>query len=610
MRFFFKVEFASGKVSQTRSIDSNRCVLVLDVLERILDEKLQLHPRDSLMWEALNSTDRSELQTSCSLEDLDKENGPGSINNPFLLVSPEADIKKAKQVLFYQGIAPQVLSELSDKFLRVPADLAELIFAGESTPHHSHQAGEPAPSRKADFILYKRNSFRKQIEFLEEQVIKGMKRGWILGPPGTGKSVSAFVFARNIASSGWISSWIKCIAGVPLYCIRFSGNTWCSSKITDNLTAIDLLESADESNHMVIIDGYRNGKMDLEKLLKGTKEWWRDKISERRIVVVASVAAREGNDTDEQMHEEEFFEDSWVQEEFVAACEHPDLLAFAKINLDAPLRSDALNPPTTKDLIEAKMYYAGGSARYMFQFKTEKVIHEIRRAVGQVDNVPSYISQCIADTNKSIVNRLANSYHTPSGIRRGSILSDFVALELATKGGPLAIRSIRDALRAQDNKAIDGWIFELLFFANLTCVGLKLKRKSGPIQEFMKAYWPLESEVPANKELFYGQKDAWIKPAKWNQAGFDAVLISPTTKTIHFFQVTRSLKHDLALRHFADCLKGLDTQLNFEIVINVVVPISNLKKFTPNVTDISAIKKISNSWSSDSNVIILGMEDI
>ena len=126
----------------------------------------------------------------------------------------------------------------------------------------------------------------------------------------------------------------------------------------------------------------------------------------------------------------------------------------------------------------------------------------------------------------------------------------------------------------------------------------------------MKAYWPLESEVPANKELFYGQKDAWIMPAKWNQAGFDAVLISPTTRTIHFFQVTRSLKHDLALRHFADCLKGLDSQLNFEIVINVVVPISNLKKFTPNVTDISAIKKFNNSWSSDSNVIILGMEDI
>ena len=172
----------------------------------------------------------------------------------------------------------------------------------------------------------------------------------------------------------------------------------------------------------------------------------------------------------------------------------------------------------------------------------------------------------------------------------------------------MEIRSIRHAINAQDNITLEVLIFKLLFFANLTSLGLKLKTESGRPQLFTKAFWPLDSEF--HPGLFNGQSDLWIKPPNWSQA--DALLISPVTKAIYFFQITGRLQHDVALKNFADFLNFFDYKLNFRIVINVVVPIKNIRTIQLNVMahHVMGMKKFKKGWSSEMNVVILGMEDI
>ena len=59
-----------------------------------------------------------------------------------------------------------------------------------------------------DVILYKRKALLEELEFLETRVINEAKTGWILGSPGTGKSVAAFSFGRMIVTKGWTCTWI------------------------------------------------------------------------------------------------------------------------------------------------------------------------------------------------------------------------------------------------------------------------------------------------------------------------------------------------------------------------------------------------------------------
>lgn len=56
--------------------------------------------------------------------------------------------------------------------------------------------------------LYCRAAFHNQFEFLQERVVKEGVLGWILGPPGTGKSTTALAFAAQLDKKVWTVTWI------------------------------------------------------------------------------------------------------------------------------------------------------------------------------------------------------------------------------------------------------------------------------------------------------------------------------------------------------------------------------------------------------------------
>jgi hypothetical protein len=61
------------------------------------------------------------------------------------------------------------------------------------------------------------------------------------------------------------------------------------------------------------------------------------------------------------------------------------------------------------------------------------------------------------------------------------------------------------------------------------------------------------SLLPTNSGIFDGE-EKWLKPAAFNQGGYDAVHIVPDRKLVEFFQMTIAKSHELKLKFFAEFL--------------------------------------------------------
>ena len=590
MRFFFKVEFANGKVSQTRSIDSSGCMLVDDVLERILDKKLQLHPRDSLLWEALNSRDKSAIQISCRLEDLDKENGPGSINNPFLILSPEANIKRAKQVLVYQGIAPEVDYDVNGNFLCIPQQLALNLNKGI----------------KGDMILYSRESLKSQFAFLREDVINKGKKGWVLGPPGTGKSVAGFAFSRNLAASGWMVTWISFLDGLPATCVQFDVNQWYSGSICPGMHIDELLEGRTNPYHLVFLDGYRDGHEASFVFLGECEHWARQQLAgeRRRLAIVSSMCAHKSRQHSVERHfEKEFYFDSWSLDELQAACDNEHILNAFNDFIDASTSA------VKAERIAAKYYYAGGSARFMFEMTTNEVVSLFKQAMHEISNLSDYICKAFGD--QSIRNILLGSHRNQEGDRYPFLISEYAAIELGTRAGPDGVKAINAAMQPFHNPAISGWLFEMQFFSTLTSKGLTLSDSNGGILFWDKSQSLIQLQAPPSADRFAGP-EFWMKPARWNQPGFDAVHVKPQSRLVEFFQITHGTTNNFKIHYFAEFLSSLSKKSDFNIEIYFVLSRKNICNFKP--TSVTGLGCLSNyrNWQRGqevANIKYLTMEE-
>ncbi|KAK8926438.1 hypothetical protein KSP39_PZI018543 [Platanthera zijinensis] len=63
---------------------------------------------------------------------------------------------------------------------------------------------------ESNLVLYCRQNFHEQFEFIDKQVIKNSRIGWILGPPGTGKSSAAFAFITTLDKEECGVTWLNC----------------------------------------------------------------------------------------------------------------------------------------------------------------------------------------------------------------------------------------------------------------------------------------------------------------------------------------------------------------------------------------------------------------
>jgi hypothetical protein len=99
---------------------------------------------------------------------------------------------------------------------------AEKISAGKTMlpafpPFESHSAtieeashkDRELTARSGDLVLHRRPAFDDELRVCQEDVIMQGSLGWMLGPPGAGKSVAGFVLAESMGRAEWSFIWSK-----------------------------------------------------------------------------------------------------------------------------------------------------------------------------------------------------------------------------------------------------------------------------------------------------------------------------------------------------------------------------------------------------------------
>ena len=419
-----------------------------------------------------------------------------------------------------------------------------------------------------EIILYCRPTFHKQFKFLRERVINNSVVGWILGPPGTGKSTTTLAFASTLERNNWVITWIHLDKLLCPVCVRLEDESKKSRKISgSNIDELnDILKEVDKSKqHIVFIDGFTLTGRKHSNIYQACFEWLEEERQKRRLVVVCSMSRRHKSnlENDREIKLETFNVFSWKEEEYILAVQNDKFYYHVKWALD----NDVQIGSHRNDLVRSKLYFAGASARWMFHLATQDVIEKTYESVASAENIFAYINGTIGEKSNNVVNRLFSYSPDPHNkfCPKVSIVSQFAGVRLAIKVGPDLIRNLANATNHDGNPSLFGWLFEMWFFANLRQNGVKVLNYDGvEIQKWSDPDVPIldVTSFPALPE----NRGTWFKPVKWNQGGYDAIFLEKGKGMVRFVQVTSGSTHSFKTEYFHSFVLALcQSPQSFEI---------------------------------------------
>jgi len=168
---------------------------------------------------------------------------------------------------------------------------------------------EKAGIAKSDVVVYCRQTFRNQIEFLRNRVLDKNVKGTIVGPSGTGKSICTLAFMGSLDRNEWHVIWFH-LADIN-YCLMLKPNTFL---IGVSITERFDLPHPDKRKLFVCVDGFTADPFH--------KDFYNKLIfqlcDEDRIVFCSSLATLgKMSIADDIVQECEMFHlPSWTKEEF------------------------------------------------------------------------------------------------------------------------------------------------------------------------------------------------------------------------------------------------------------------------------------------------------
>ncbi|CAK4616803.1 unnamed protein product [Aphanomyces euteiches] len=469
--------------------------------------------------------------------------------DPFVVVVPtdnlvESPYKKQRYDVLNVNV-PQV--DISGQYVMLPSSLLQYCCVGP-------------PS---DILLYRRPQVSELWTFLAEEVVANNSKGYIVGPPGTGKSMCTLSFMASLDRVEWLVVWIHLHKEHASTCLvmGLTSQTWLF-----DLASFQLPRSPNGRKLFVCLDGY-NRSLDHKSVLEKI-EATLGMNKDHRFVVCSSMATLGKRNVNDDQHTATkfFFMHSWLRSEYHEALLGGSFYDSVKDKLDATSPSEVneeIQLANLEDLeakIDWKYYYAGGSCRFMFEFTTDKVKTVLEDGVECTPNKNDLIAYCGGKYHTDEINRL---YGMNKDRERFAVSA--YALSLFVKAcGPEAIVELAHRLDASKNPSMDGFFFEWYFLASVPHRQLRLYGLYNAVVDLPQAN--VLSFDPKKKIRKTGQgvqrqicgNKMWLKPILWNQGGYDAVYFDVAAGEVIFIQVTRSDKLDFKLRFFFEVLLKLE----------------------------------------------------
>ena len=100
-----------------------------------------------------------------------------------------------------------VIDAMEDRFVYDETKLFLDISAG-SGKESGLRAFEDEDVKEKGMRIFSRKGLREQMDFMQKRVMQAGSLGWVLGAPGTGKSLTGLAFALSIDREVWGVSWM------------------------------------------------------------------------------------------------------------------------------------------------------------------------------------------------------------------------------------------------------------------------------------------------------------------------------------------------------------------------------------------------------------------
>lgn len=359
------------------------------------------------------------------------------------------------------------------------------------------------------------------------------------GPPGTGKSTEVWAWALWKASTDFVTvTWFHLtkneVVKVVINGTDKSITTGYVAKITD---------IQDSVGSILIVDGVH---ADIStKVRQACCNWRKSVLTERRrFVLVSSVSVNVALQENKESNIVNFTVGSWTFEQYEDACANEQFFWRVRGSLSCP----GLDEDSEKDqLLLSKYYFAGGCARWMFEFTYEEWVDDFNTHLQKVTNYALLFEGGSGDQDAVAVNHLRglNMVSTDGTyVKKYFFISQHAAKVLANKCNDKR-KFLVDSYKMADatkNPAFKGWIFEFDIDYQLTkacgentkfCSKIRSLTADGTSSTTLT-----EDNRPVNSYIEFTTKDdelsnairslgdeqvLWAKPKLWCQKAYDFV---------------------------------------------------------------------------------------
>jgi KaiC/GvpD/RAD55 family RecA-like ATPase len=331
-------------------------------------------------------------------------------------------------------------------------------------------------------LMYCRSQFHGLFTFLQSQVLDKSAFGWILGPPGTGKSITALAFSATIDRKIWDITWIHLSRDQNPIVVQLLGDLKrsCTIKYED----IDHFVSTQlpRKYQVIFLDGFVSSNHKHSKIQRNLYDWRNSDTESRRLVVVCSMASRYKSKShdDDRLNLKVYYVYSWTKEEYLQAVQNDEFFNTVREHLDAScnirnsspqanveVNSESVEEVSRSDLVESKYYFAGGCSRFMFGYTTARIIVTVNESISNTTDLVAYMKNTIGDQSSSVINRLFG-LSPGRQFRKKHFVSEFAATEIAMYLGSKSLRNLAFMIKKNSNLSMGDRLFEMLFYADLT----------------------------------------------------------------------------------------------------------------------------------------------